>query len=95
MDARTCADGAGAREKVEVGGEKDQTNGFERVELNERVRTVWVQEKTQKWMERRTGGLERAWVRGHMAANEDARTCADCAGAREKVEVGGEKDRWA
>ena len=47
------------------------------------VRRVWVQGDRWKWVGRRTGG--------HV----DALAWADCVGAREKVEMGGEKDRWA
>ena len=72
-----------------------------------RVRTVWVQAKGWKWIGRRTGGYERAWMRagrrtggrerevgnewgeGPVSKSEHG-VCGQC-----RLEMGGEKDRWA
>ena len=94
MDARTCVDGVDARERVEMGGEKDWW-----------ARGVWVQGKGWRWVGRRAGGCgwcggkgkghEGAWIRGGVDGVECKGKGGNGQGeGRERVEMGGEREGW-
>ena len=91
--ARTAADGVGATEWLEMGGEKKTANGWG--ELRGRVRTAWVPGSGWKWVGRRS-----RWRSASLAARTAADgkwvrriagTAADGVGATEWLEMGGEK----
>ena len=80
--ARTAADSVGAREWLEMGGEKKP---MEIGELRGRLRTVWVPGSGWKWVGRRSrwrsASLDRKWVR-RIARTAGAENCADGCGRR-------------
>ena len=106
MDARTCADGVGARKKDRWAGAS--------VDVRTCAYNVGARERSEMGRER-TSGQERAWMRecvwtvwvqGKRArVSMDVRTCVDGAGCkgkggngqgegRERVEMGGEREGW-
>ena len=75
----TGVDGAGARKRLEMGGEKDWWAG---------AGWKWVSRRTGG--QGKVGNKDR-WA----GASVDARRCVGGVDARERLEMGGEKDRWA
>ena len=82
MDAQACADGVGARERLEMGGEKGPVG----TSVDARMCAEGV------------GGRDVGNEWGEGPVGMSRRGCADVCGrlgARERLEKGREKDRWA
>ena len=82
MDAQACADGVGARERLEMGGEKGSVGTS--VDARMCAEGVGGRDVGHEWGEGPVGMSERG-------CGEDVRTVC----ARERLEKGREKDRWA
>ena len=62
----TAADGMGAREWLEMGGEKKTLGMSELGCADGRLRTAWVQGSGWKWRGEKAAGDERALLRGWL-----------------------------
>ena len=81
MDAQACADGVGARERLEMGGEKGPVGTS--VDARMCAEGVGGRDVGNEWGEGRVGMSERG--------------CGEMCGqfVQGKGEMGGEKGRWA
>ena len=92
VDAQKCADSLGARKKLEMGGEKGR---WASASVDARTCADGVGEgKNWKWVGRRAGGHERAWVRGRVGARKRLEMGAWMHGRLQTVWVQGKGWKW-